>query len=237
MSINNFYSNDFLTTFIFGAGGVFLFYFVPFGLFAYFYLQFRGNNEEVTIEGLNLRYMFYSIVSIIVGAVIFSLLSVMSFSTTSNAIKGFYNFLQYDWSDINSVLNSIDNNTNLLSTQKDSIKFLALLLMVFKMTFNILAIVPVMLLIYLMFTGTIKCKKQYENGGNDINSCIIKKFFYIMLFIIMLYVIFIFADTVSLYLIKHFLNASIDKSELHGIFNSAIDMIKKVKADAIEYIK
>lgn len=237
ININNFYSNDFLSVLLFGTAGVFLFYLIPFVLFAYFYMQFRGNNENVTLEGLLLRYILYSIMSIITGAIIFSVLDTLSFSSISNASKGLYYFFQFNWVNISNVINEIQNNSHLLASEKNNIKYMAMLLMLLKMIFQTLSIMPIIILLYLIFTGIMKCKKQYNSGGSDINTCLFKKFFYFMLFMIGLYIVFDFADTIVMYLINHFYtNVSLNNNNFDGIYNSAKILFKNVKNQAINII-
>jgi len=232
-SPEQFASSDFLSTLIFGGGGVFLFYLVPFAMFAYFYMQFRGNHGDVTIEGLIFRYIFYSMTSIVAGGLIFSLLSTLSFSSVSNATSGLYYFLHMNWENMTTISNDIQSNANLMTDEKDNIKFLALLLMVLKILFQTLAVAPIVVLLYLTFVTSMKCKKIALSGESTLEACLVKKFFYILVFIMSLVIVYEFADTTTNYLIKHYL--SLDNSN-EGIYPTAKKMFLHIKDAAGVYM-
>ena len=233
--VENFYNSDFLITFLFGGGGILLFYATPIFFFGYFYMKFRGNNEEITIEGFLFRFIFYSIFAIIGGALIFAILSSFSFSSNSNAIKGLYYMLQIKWDNINDILNAINNNPNLLAPEKNTVKYIAVFLGVIKTLFNLLSVSPLIILFYLIFINLNKCKKQYEQN-NSFTDCMVKKFFYIMLFLMSLFIIYTFADNIVCYLIKNYLNISIDNSQINGIYNTSKEIFQEVK-NSITYLK
>jgi len=228
-NISNFYSSDFLSALIFGGGGFFVFYVTPFILFAYFYMQFRGNNQDITIEGLIFRYIFYSFIIIVIGGIIFSLLSAFSFSSISNATKGLYLFMQINWDDINNVLSGINNNTNLLESEKENIKYLALILMALKILFKSFSILPLMSLVYLTFVSSVKCKRIAISEGDNVSICLTKNFFYIFLFIIALFLIYKFADSIVEYLFKNYLDITLNDEEFKGIYNTSKEMFAEVK--------
>jgi len=232
-SPEQFTSSDFLSVLIFGGGGIFLFYAVPFIMFAYFYMQFRGNAGDITIEGLVFRYIFYSMASIIAGGLVFSLLSALSFSNVSNATSGLYYFFTINWDDFNSVATAIQNNGNLLSTEKNNIKFLALLLMVIKIMFKTLAVMPIVVLLYLTFVSTMKCKKIAISGETSLDNCIMKKLFYILLFIMSLSIVYEFADATLSYLFENYLNVTLNSN--YGIYHTAVEMFKQIRKDVGEY--
>jgi hypothetical protein len=227
MEITNFTENDFISTLVFGAGGIILFYFLPIAIFSYFYLQFRSANSDVTIEGFTGRFLFYSLIAIVTGGLIFSLLSSFSFSSVTNASKGLAYFFSIDFSNFQDMYSQLKNNENLLNSEKDLIKYLLLFLGVLTILFKTLSLTPIILSSYLLFVNVFKCIKKQDMGEN-FSVCFVKKSFYLLVFLIEIYIVFKFADEMVKYIITNYTDINADEI-IVGIIDTLKNEFVKIK--------